>query len=140
MIGVPHLNPKDFQIHRFFFPWHVIYFTFFSHAKWNNFLPNFMKASKIYIVLTYESENNKIYPMWAMFYQWHKILKDLIYLNFLHYSRAFGSYSYILYTIAHKVFVIKILGQKKLFRHSLWILEFIFPLKIKSWIFFKDLV
>jgi len=30
--------------------------------------------------------------MWVMFYQWPKIPKDLTYLNFLHYNKAFGSY------------------------------------------------
>jgi hypothetical protein len=26
---------------------------------------------------TYESENSKIYPMWAVFYQWPKIYRNL---------------------------------------------------------------
>ncbi len=50
-----------------------------------------MKASKI-CIFTYESENSKIYPMWAMFYQWPKIPRNLTYLNFFHHNRAFGSY------------------------------------------------
>jgi hypothetical protein len=29
--------------------------------------------------------------MWAMFYQWSKIPKKLIFWNFLHCNRAFGS-------------------------------------------------
>jgi hypothetical protein len=51
-----------------------------------NFAPNFIEASKVFIVLTYENENNKIYPMWAMFYQWPKIPTNFTYLNFLHYN------------------------------------------------------
>jgi len=38
-------------------------------VKWNKFAPYFMQASKIFIIFIYESQNNKIYPMWAMFYQ-----------------------------------------------------------------------
>jgi hypothetical protein len=42
------------------------------------------------IVFSYESENNIIYSMWAMFYQWPKIPKKNI--NFFkHYNMAFGS-------------------------------------------------
>jgi hypothetical protein len=33
---------------------------------------------------------------------------------------------YILYKLTNKVFVIKILGQKKLFRNSIWAFHFIF--------------
>jgi hypothetical protein len=56
-----------------FFPWFVLHFTLFS------------------IIFTYESENSKIYAMWAMFYQWPKNPKNLTFWNFLHCNRAFGS-------------------------------------------------
>jgi hypothetical protein len=98
MIMVPPLKHEDSLLglpnspFSSFFPWHFLHFTIFSHVKWNNFVPNFMWALKISIVFTYESENSKIYPMWAMFYQCPKIPKNLTFWNFLHYNRAFGSY------------------------------------------------
>jgi hypothetical protein len=41
----------------------------------------------------------------------------------------FLSHSCILYTLTCKVLVVKILGQKKLFIHSLWVLELFFLMK-----------
>jgi hypothetical protein len=55
----------------------VFYISLFFSCQMNNFVPNFILASKVSIVVTYESENNKIYPMWAKFYQWPKIHKNL---------------------------------------------------------------
>jgi hypothetical protein len=54
-------------------------------------------------------------------------------------GHLFLSHSYILYSLTHKVFVVEILCQKKLVKHSLWVLEFFFQ-ATKSWIFFKGLV
>ncbi len=48
MVGVPHLNPKNSlqglpnSPFSSLFPWHVLFFTFFLHVKWNNFVPNFI--------------------------------------------------------------------------------------------------
>jgi hypothetical protein len=41
----------------------------------------------------------------------------------------FLSHSCILHTLTHKVFVVKILGQKNLFRHSLWVFELFFLMR-----------
>jgi hypothetical protein len=65
---------------------------------------------------------------------------DILKLFTLQWGIWFLSHSYILYTLAHKVFVVKNLGQKKLFKHSLWILELLFLMKQSLEFFFKDLV
>jgi hypothetical protein len=48
----------------------------FVLIKWNKFVPNFMQAFIVSIVFIYESKNNKIYPMRAMFYQWPQIPRN----------------------------------------------------------------
>jgi hypothetical protein len=50
----------------------------------------------------------------------------------------FLSHSYILCALILKIFVVRILGQKQLFKHSLWILELLF-LKAKILDFFLGL-
>ncbi len=47
-----------------------------------------MQASKAFIIFIYESQNNKIYPMWAMFYQWPQIPKNFTFKNFVHCNRG----------------------------------------------------
>jgi hypothetical protein len=74
MIGVSHLTNKE----RFLkFPnlpcssqnlWLILNFPLLFHVKWNKIPPNIIYASKISIIFTYESKNNKMYPMWTMFY------------------------------------------------------------------------
>jgi hypothetical protein len=59
---------------------------------------------------------------------------------FLHCNRVLGFYhSHNLCTLVLKVFVVIILGQKNLFRRSLWIIELFFK-ETKYWIFFQYLV
>ncbi len=82
MIGVPHLNRKDsFQG----FP--IFFFLHFSHDL-SSISPLFLMSNEIILFqilyrplkvffFTYESENSKIYPMWAVFYQWPKIYRNL---------------------------------------------------------------
>jgi hypothetical protein len=50
----------------------------------------------------------------------------------LQYDIWFLSHLNIWYTLAVKVFVVKILKQNNLFRHSLWVLELFFPHETKS--------
>jgi hypothetical protein len=97
-----------------FFMWHVSHFLFFSHVKWNHFVPNFIWAFRISIFFTYESKNNKIYSMWAMFCQWPKLPINFIFWNFftLQYGIWFLSHSYSLCTLVSKVFVERIFSQK----------------------------
>jgi hypothetical protein len=85
---------------------------FFSHFKWNNFVPNFIYAYIISIFFTYEKKNSKIYPMWAMFYQWPKFPKFSFFETFYIAIRHLVlSNSYILCTLVPKVFMVRILGQ-----------------------------
>jgi len=64
-----------------------------------------------------------------LFETFYIVIGHLVLVTFMH-----------LYTLTHKVFVVKILGQKNLFRYSLWVLEPFFPHATKFWIFFKNLV
>jgi hypothetical protein len=72
--GVPHLNFKDSlqglpNSPFFHFSHDLSYISaFFFMSNEIVFFPNFIYASKVSIIFTYESENNKIYPMWTMFY------------------------------------------------------------------------
>jgi len=50
-----------------------------------------MKVLKVFFKKNCESENNKIDPMWAIFYQWFKILKKLSFWKKLHYNTTFDS-------------------------------------------------
>ncbi len=71
----------------------------------------------------------KFYPMWAMFYQWPTIIWNLIFWKKLYITigKWFWSHSYILYTLAHKVFLVKILGQKNCLDILYESLNFFFP-------------
>ncbi len=95
---------------------------------------------KYLFFFTYENENSKTYPMLTMFYQWPKIPRNLIFWIFLHYNKAFGLWhSYILYTLAHKVFVVKSWAKKICLNIPYESLNFFFH-EIKFGIFFKNLV
>jgi hypothetical protein len=62
----------------------------------------------------------------AMFYIKHHTIYFLI-SNFLHCNRVLGfCHSHILCTLVLKAFVVIILGQKQLFKRSLWIIELFF--------------
>ncbi len=78
--------------------------------------------------------------MWAMFYQWPKIPKSLIFKKIQHFNKAFGSYHIpnFIYISTQGVCG-KILGPKKCLNIFYESLNFFFQ-KTKSWIFFKDLV
>jgi hypothetical protein len=70
---------------------------------------------------TCESEYNKIYLMWAMFLSMVQNSHKFDFKKKLDYNNAFGSchiHSFI-HISTYKAFVIKILGQKNLFRRSL---------------------
>jgi len=143
MIGVPLLKHKDSFLGLsnshfvFIFPMICFRFPIFSHVKWNDFIPNSIYPFRFYFFHLWK-KNSEIYPMWAMFYQWPKIIKNLIFLNLLHCNRAFGfCHSYILYRLFLKVFVVRILGQKYFFKDSLWVFELFFSYETKSWNFFR---
>ncbi len=145
MIGVPPLSPwnplQELPNSPFSSLWPILHFTFFSHAKWNNFVPNLYEPPK-YLLFSpmkvkiikfiqcgpYSINGPKFSKKW-FFQTFYIALRHLVFVIFIH-----------AYTLANEVFVVKILGQKKLFRHYLWILELFFSHKSKSWIFFKDLV
>jgi hypothetical protein len=70
-----------------------------------------------------------------------KFSTKFIFWNFLHYNRAFDfCHTHTLCTLVPKVFVVRILGQNLVFKHSLWILELFFSLRDKIMDFFQDLV
>ncbi len=56
------------------------------------------------------SINGPKFSKFWLFETFYIIIGHLVLVTFIH-----------LYTLTHKVYVVKILGQKKLFRHSLWI-------------------
>jgi hypothetical protein len=83
-------HSKDFQIHLFLhFSHDVLHFTFFLMSNEITLFQILYRLLK-YLFFIYENVNNKIYPMWAMFYQWPKIPKKNIFWNLLHYINAFG--------------------------------------------------
>jgi hypothetical protein len=97
MIGVPPLKCMD-SLRRLpnspsfsLFPWLALHFFFFLMLNEIILFHNLCRPLKVSVVFTYESEYNKIYSMWVMFYQWPKIKKKLIFWNLLHCNRAFGS-------------------------------------------------
>jgi hypothetical protein len=96
-----------------FFLWLVLHFFFVSHVKWNYFVQKNLYASKIFSFFTYKNENSKIYPMWAMFYQWPKFPNFSFFeIFYIVIGHLVLSHSYILCTLVSKVFVIRILSQK----------------------------
>jgi len=95
----------------------------------------------IYIYITCESKNSKIYPMQVMFYQWPKLpinfIFEFFYIAIEHL--VFVTFTHFMY-ISNKVFVVKILAQKKLFKQSLYVLELFFFSRNKVLDFFQYLV
>jgi hypothetical protein len=81
--------------------WECVIFFHFSHDM-SYISPFFLMSNEIilyqilcrflkFFFFTYKSENNKIHPRWAIFYQWPKIPRNLTFWNFLHCNKAFGS-------------------------------------------------
>jgi hypothetical protein len=73
------------------------------------------------------SINSPKFPKIWFFETFYITIRHLVLVTFIHF-------------IHNKVFVVKILGQKKWFRHSLWMFELFFSHETKYWIFFKNLV
>jgi hypothetical protein len=97
-----------FTFHPFFMSNEIISFqTLYRHLKYLLF-----SLMKVRII--------KFIQCGACFTNGPKFPKfDFLKLFTLQLGIWFLSHSYILCTLTHKVFVVKILGQKKLFRHSL---------------------
>jgi len=95
-LGYPLKNTLDSflrtQIYLFFhFSYDLLKFPFFLFMSNEIILFQILhRCVCVYIYITYENNNSKIYPMWPMFYQWPNFFRNFIFKFFLHYNRAFG--------------------------------------------------
>jgi hypothetical protein len=136
MIGIPHLKHMDSFLRLsnsffFHFPHDLSYISSFFLMSNEIILFQILYKHLKYLFFSFMKVRTvKFIQCWAMFYingpkfpkkTFYIVIRHLVLVRFIHFIH-----------IAHKVFVIKILGQKKLFRHSLWVLELFFPHETNS--------
>jgi hypothetical protein len=130
-------HSKDFQIHLFLhFSHNLSYISPFFLMSNEIILFQFLYRPLKYLLFSLMKmkfiqcgpcfiNGPKILETW-FFETFYIIIKHLVLVTFIHFIH-----------IAHKVFVVKILVQKKLFKHFLWVFELLFFLMKQSPRFFS---